>query len=684
MRRQVERLLTTLLLLTLLPLAALAGPRAPVTEPPEVAELRASQDRSATALRDHALAMQQSATDPVARAWAKLAVAEFENDREDAEQALTLIDEVLADARERKVPDLELAALVRKSTVLVNRGRSAETESVLVEMQRLVDASGDAGWRAQWLHERGVLERKLGRFDASLRFFEQALAIQREVLDDRAVARELNSIGNLHGRTGRFADALLAHNEALRLSRGANDRAEAARSLRMLGVLYRNLDDEELGSKYLREALENVEERNRREAIALHGELAMSLTVLGRLDEAEVHAVESTTLAERSGSPPNKVNAYTRMAELKLAQGKPDDAQRWTDKAFESFDSVAIRDQILLRTTRARVWAARGMNAQALAEGREVLVAARRIGDRILERGVLDLLSEQQLIAGDAQSAFVTRKAHQALDKELSMDMAARRIAVLESSLDQQRSEAEKELLSRDNEIQSLQINRQRLVGIAMVVGITALLAVAALLYGRFRQSELGNVRLTQSRDELERLHRALVDSSAELARVAHTDALTGLPNRRAMTDLLEARLRRARGSGRPVAVLLLDVDHFKAINDTHGHLIGDDVLKEVATRLRASLPAAAEVGRWGGEEFLAVVDDCSLSAAKEIAERLRRGLSDTPLVIGERTLAVTASIGVASLPAPSADAIDPLVGAADHALYRAKNAGRNRVEAAV
>ena len=64
--------------------------------------------------------------------------------------------------------------------------------------------------------------------------------------DDRAVARELNSIGNLHGRTGRFADALLAHNEALRLSRGANDRAEAARSLRMLGILYRNLDDEEL------------------------------------------------------------------------------------------------------------------------------------------------------------------------------------------------------------------------------------------------------------------------------------------------------------------------------------------------------------------------------------------------------------------------------------------------------
>ncbi|HET7842872.1 MAG TPA: GGDEF domain-containing protein, partial [Xanthomonadales bacterium] len=108
-----------------------------------------------------------------------------------------------------------------------------------------------------------------------------------------------------------------------------------------------------------------------------------------------------------------------------------------------------------------------------------------------------------------------------------------------------------------------------------------------------------------------------------------------------------------------------------------------DEVLKEVAKRLRTSLPAAAEVGRWGGEEFLAVVDDCPLSAAREIAERLRRALCDAPLAIGEKALAVTASFGVASLPVPSADAIDPLIGAADHALYRAKHEGRNRVEVA-
>ena len=655
----------------------------PASEPAAVAALRASQDRSATVLRDQALQLHQAAKDPGDRAWAMLAVAEFENDREDADAALRVLDEVRREAQKLGLVDLEFAALARRSTILVNRGKSAETESVLGEMQKLVDATGEADWRAQLLHDRGVLERKLGRFDSALRYFEQALALQRQLGDTLAAARELNSIGNLHGRTGRFADALLAHNEALRLAREREDRAETARGLRMLGVLYRNLDDEELGSQYLREALEHVEERNRREAIALHGELTMSNTVLGRLEDAGVHAEQAVTLAERSGSPPNKVNAYSRMAELRLAQGRIAEADKWVQRAYESFESVAIRDQILLSITRARVWAALGANDRALPEAETTLAATRKIGDRILERAALDVLADQQLAAGDAASAFVTRKAHQALDKELAMDMAGRRIAVLESSLDRQRVEAERGLLERDNQIQALRLNRQRLVGIAMLVGLAAVLAFAVLLYNRFRASERGNAHLIASRDELAQLHRALIDSSAELERVANTDALTGVANRRAATEQLEQRLKHAHATGRPITVLLLDVDHFKQINDSYGHLVGDEVLREIAKRLREALPLDAVLGRWGGEEFLAVIDDCGLPQGLAIAENVRRTLAEQPLACGDRAIPVSASIGVSSVPGPVADAMDPIVAAADHALYRAKHAGRNRVEAA-
>ena len=650
------------------------------TQPEDVATLRASQERSAAALRDAALHLIKTSNDRAHKAWATLALAEFENDLENAEPSLRLLEEALRESEALKLDDLRFAVLRRMSTVLVNRGRSAETDAVLRQMETLVESNDNPTWRAQWLHERGVLERKLGRFDTSRALLEQALDLLREVGDDAGVARELNTIGVLDGRTGRFSDAVALHNEALTLARRANDKSEIARSLRMLGVLYRNLDDEELASRYLLEALGYVEERNRREAIALHGELSGSLTRLDRIDEADHHAQQAVTQAEISGSPPNKVNAYSRMAELRLRQGRIEQAAEWADRAFESFDAVAIRDQILLRLTRIQVQAARGDNQTALEEAEDVLAQTRKIGDRILERNALDLLSEQQLRAGDAASAFVTRKAHQALDKELAIDVAARRIAVLEGNLEKERSAAERELLARDNAIQALTLNRQRLLGIALIVGLAALIGIASLLYSRYRHAERSRKQIAHSRDELARLHQALLASTAALEQVAHTDSLTGLANRHAMAQELKHRL----GLGNTAFnVMLLDLDHFKQINDQLGHLAGDAVLREVATRLLGTLRSEARTGRWGGEEFIVVLGEDSLEAAGIAAERVRLALAQTPVIYEGRSIPISASIGVANSGPPGRMGVDALLAAADAALYRAKRAGRNRVEVA-
>ena len=672
----------SLLLLALNPLPA----RATIsTEPTDIAALRASQVRSASDLRLQAMHLRDTTPDRRIKAWAALALAEFENDLENADASLAMLDEAEREADALKLADLKFAALGVRSTVLVNRGRSEETDVVLKQMKAMIDADPkpDPEWRAQWLHERGVLERKLGNFDVSLDFFQQALNIYRKLKDPRMMARELNSIGVIHGRTGKFSDAVLAHTEALELSRGQGDRGETARGLRMLGVLYRNLDDEELGSKALVEALSYVEERNVREAITLHGELSKSLTLLDRIPEAEFHAQKAVELSKRSGSPPNRVNSFARMAELKLAQGKVDEADAWTKQGFELFNEVAIRDQTLLLFTQAKVSAARNQSAEALQQAQNTLANARKIGDRILERAVLDLLAEQQLKVGDAASAYITRKQHQALDKELSIDMAARKISNLEGRLEQERSEAERAMLERDNAVQALTLGRQRIMGMALLAGLAVLLLVAGLLYWRYKSMKRSQVEIRASRDQLAQMHTTLVGSSAELERAALTDPLTGLGNRRALTNKMRLFLSRDGVERRAVGVLLLDLDYFKQINDLYGHLAGDAVLREVADRLIRAVPEQAIIGRWGGEEFILLFERISLADAKIVAERVRSALADQPVRYESASIPISASIGLAINNHLDTHVIDTLLAAADTAMYHAKHMGRNRVEIA-
>ncbi len=154
-------------------------------------------------------------------------------------------------------------------------------------------------------------------------------------------------------------------------------------------------------------------------------------------------------------------------------------------------------------------------------------------------------------------------------------------------------------------------------------------------------------------------------------------DALTGALSRRALLDRLRERLERDRG--RPWAVIMADLDHFKQINDRHGHLVGDAVLRDSVRRIRAALRGPDLVGRYGGEEFLVLLDGATLETALDVAERIRRHLEATPIHAKGVSVPLTVSQGVAQwLPGES---LERLLERADGALYEAKAKGRNRVE---
>jgi diguanylate cyclase (GGDEF)-like protein len=181
-----------------------------------------------------------------------------------------------------------------------------------------------------------------------------------------------------------------------------------------------------------------------------------------------------------------------------------------------------------------------------------------------------------------------------------------------------------------------------------------------------------------KDRAQLRQIAAELAVANRRLANAALTDLLTGLSNRRSAMDQLQQAWSAAARSGMPLSVMVIDIDHFKNINDTYGHAAGDTVLREAADTLRTSARRGDSVCRIGGEEFLVICPNTDIKAALQSAERLRTTLERKRMTIGNREQTITASIGLAARDASTVD-IDALVSAADQALYAAKQAGRNR-----
>jgi diguanylate cyclase (GGDEF)-like protein len=177
--------------------------------------------------------------------------------------------------------------------------------------------------------------------------------------------------------------------------------------------------------------------------------------------------------------------------------------------------------------------------------------------------------------------------------------------------------------------------------------------------------------RIIQLQQQLITAHELLRDKAMH-------DPLTGLLTRGALFEFCDAEFARARRSGAPLAFVMADIDHFKQINDRYGHLVGDEVLKSVARRLKSTFRKEDAVGRYGGEEFVSLAVGCAVQDAMGLAERFRQAVSREPFETSAGTITVTSSVGVAV--GSAADGADALLKSADEALYRAKKAGRNRV----
>ena len=201
------------------------------------------------------------------------------------------------------------------------------------------------------------------------------------------------------------------------------------------------------------------------------------------------------------------------------------------------------------------------------------------------------------------------------------------------------------------------------------------------------RLSEETDARLRAFEDRIGRLETENLDllmQNRTLSEISARDSLTGLYNRWYVMEKIESEMNRSLRHGSPVALLMLDIDHFKRINDSFGHAAGDSVLRSFGQVLRENCRVYDVPGRYGGEEFCIVLPETRVGNTKQVAERIRSRLASTELPVGDKSIIVTASIGVAGVDSVAEEGVvsaAALLDRADRALYAAKNHGRNRVE---
>jgi diguanylate cyclase (GGDEF)-like protein/PAS domain S-box-containing protein len=323
-------------------------------------------------------------------------------------------------------------------------------------------------------------------------------------------------------------------------------------------------------------------------------------------------------------------------------------------------------------TKRAIMWHgehALQVNAFDISEQMEVEQVLLESEQRL--RSMLEILPYPIYIArhDDGQLLFVNRKTCLLLQRNASQLLRSRSIDFFVNPKEREDLSA---MLKKVGDIRDVEIRMKTAQGIEF----TAEVAVITMEYG-------GDAALLVALNDVSERKKL----EAQLFHEANTDMLTGISNRRYFLAQAEQELRRARRFARDMAVLMVDLDHFKGVNDTYGHAAGDAVLQGFVKRSLESLRQSDVMGRIGGEEFAVILPETDLPAAIEAANRLRKHISDRPMVASgsDATYAAiecTVSIGVAELDADDKD-IDALFKRADECLYRAKKAGRNRVESA-
>ncbi len=596
---------------------------------------------------------------------------------------------VVAQARALgNVPRL-IEALDRSVALALARGDYGSASSLAAELLQLARRNGLVRAQAAAEGYLGVIARRRGKLEEARAHQETALALLRSQNDRAGEAQVLMNLGTVHRDLGDFARALELQIDALELRRSLGSRERLDLSYRNIALLYREIEDTEQAKRNFEAALESSRRNLDPQSLAgALGSYASFSNDIGEADAALLMAQQARAIDASIGNRP-----YVGLENVEIGRALIR-LDRDGEAAKVLADALAIGRELNHREIMGN--ALLHLGRIALREGNEALAterldeAIRILGEAGLKSALSEAFAAREDIAtasGQLAAAIEYAHRHAALREELLGTRSGRQLAALKSRYERADAEQRIRLLSLTNELQGLRLNQQALLRNIGIGAAAALGVLLLLLFRRYRTTRRLNRELQHKNAEisahearLEAANAKLETHAAELYQAAITDPLTGAYNRGHLLRQLDEHLRHAQSAGQDLSVLLIDFDHFKSINDELGHLFGDRVLASGIQVVRQWLEPGDLVGRYGGEEFVAVMPGRDTHAAAAIAERLRAKVAQSLSTMSGARRSPTISIGLASLRASGAATLEDLLGAADIAVYRAKAEGRNRV----
>jgi diguanylate cyclase (GGDEF)-like protein len=580
-------------------------------------------------------------------------------------------------------------AIVARAENALTLGNYARCEELAQLLVQLADDTHDERLRMYADAYLGILDRRHANFDAAIQHQQQALHLAKEIGDDVEAGRALAHLGTIYRDRGDFAQALDLQMQALALGEKTGDRIEL--TYRNLALLYRELGDENTGRVYFEKAISAAEHT---------GEASHFATVYGSYsgflnDNRDfVNALQAATetlaldqvLNDRPAVAFEQLERGRALVGLKRSAEAvvPLQAALQNGRAINQRE-IVVRSQLALAeiaTTRGDNSLARTLLEEAIG-GLDVTRMKPQLAQAYALRGQL---AEAE---GDTKTALRFARDEAVLREDLLGSRASRRLSALEVQHARAASEQKLAMLTIENELQAARLEQHQLQRRFYLAGLLGLAILVAALMWRMVSVRRLNRALAASSATIEKTNAELSEANARLQRQADelyqtaiTDPLTGVFNRGQLLRAMQQRIDDCEKSGRDLALMLIDFDNFKQINDARGHLFGDRVLVAGVQTLRQWLEPGDLLGRFGGEEFIAIVEGQNIFAVRAMAERIRVRVADTLAVFApELARLATISIGISTASQINGEVtVEQLIDSADRALYAAKAAGRNRV----